>query len=98
MRKPRLVLVLLMGILLVGCHEDEIYYEGRSTHQWIKMLKDRDPEARRSAVAALGKIGSRSEKVVPALIRTLEDRDRVVRVQAIIALGEIGPPAREACA
>ena len=96
MRRLRLVLLLLIFILSVGCSNDEIYYEGKSTRQWVKMLKDKDPEARRSAVVALGNIGPQAEAVVPALVRTLDDRDRVVRVQAIIALGEIGPEARQA--
>ena len=87
MKKRRLVLFLLIGILSVGCSKDEIYYEGKSTSQWIKMLRAKDPEARRSAVAALGHIGPRAEMVVPALIKAMGDRDRVVRVQAIIALG-----------
>ena len=58
MRRPRLVLFLLICILSVGCSKDEIYYEGKSTSQWVKMLKDKDPEARRSAVAALGNIAT----------------------------------------
>ena len=96
MTKRCLVLLLVVGIFFAGCSKDEFYYEGKSASQWIKMLKDKDPEVRRSAAVALGNIGPKAPTVVPALIRALEDRDRVVRVQAIIALGEIGPPAMEA--
>jgi len=96
MTKRFMILFLLIGILFLGCNKDEIYYEGKSTSKWIKMLRDKDPDKRRSAAVALGNIGTKSPKVLPALIGALEDRDRVVRVQAIIALGEIGPQAREA--
>jgi HEAT repeat protein len=96
MTKRLIILFLVIGIFSAGCSKDEIYYEGKSTSAWIKMLRDRNPEKRRSAVVALGNIGPQSVKVVPALIRALEDEDKGVRVQAIIALAEIGPQAKDA--
>jgi len=94
--KRLMVFFLLIGIALVGCDRDNVYYEGKSASKWVKMLRDKDPDERRSAAVALGNIGTRSPKVVPALISALDDRDRIVRVQTIIALGQIGPEAREA--
>jgi len=54
----------------------------------ITRLKDANPDVRRSAANALGKIGDAS--AVPGLVEALEDRDNYVRNSATFALGCVG--------
>jgi len=54
----------------------------------IANLKDADPNVRRVAINALGKIGDAS--AVPALVKALGDEDYNIRWNAASALGEIG--------
>lgn len=55
----------------------------------LAVLKDPNPELRRTAAQSLGKIAS--AKAVPALVAALRDPDASVRRNAVWALGMIGP-------
>ena len=76
--------------------EKTVVYEGKTVEQWIEALKDKDQEVRYSAARALGKIGPKAEKAVPALVRALKDKNEYVRQWAASALGKIGPKAEKA--
>jgi beta-lactamase regulating signal transducer with metallopeptidase domain len=52
----------------------------------IRLTQDRDPDVRRSAVAALGQMSGGS--VVPSLVRSMADNDARVRSAAAVALDE----------
>ncbi|MCW3097793.1 MAG: lyase [Chthonomonadaceae bacterium] len=60
----------------------------KQLEQYIARLKDADPDVRRSAANALGKIGGPS--VTLALIESLKDENYLVRQNAVIALRKIG--------
>jgi HEAT repeat protein len=65
--------------------------------EWIKQLKDKDPEVRRGAAKSLGEApGPDPKPAVEALTLALKDRDLFVRRFAAQSLGEIGPNAKAA--
>jgi HEAT repeat protein len=53
-----------------------------------ELLSDPDPEMRRTAAEALGKIGERSAR--PGLLSALNDQDARVRAAAALSLGRLG--------
>ncbi|MBW3571405.1 MAG: HEAT repeat domain-containing protein [Gemmatimonadetes bacterium] len=55
-------------------------------HALIRLTEDRDPEVRRSAVAALGQMDG--GLVIGSLVRSMGDTDARVRSAAALALGE----------
>jgi HEAT repeat protein len=83
---------LLISLSLAGCIVSADY-AGPSPEQvlprLISLLKDPDPEQRRTAAQALGKIAY--AKAVPALVEALRDSDPGVRRNAAWALGIIEP-------
>lgn len=64
--------------------------------EFVKQLKDDDPEVRRAAARALGEKGPGARAAVPALAAALKDKDLFVRRFSAQALGEIGPEAKSA--
>jgi len=60
------------------------------------LLYHKSDDVRRSAATALGNIGPKAEKAVPALIQALKDKHEFVRYYAAIALGKIGRGAEKA--
>jgi HEAT repeat protein len=72
-----------------------------TTHS-LSVLIDRLQSPKRflrlDAAAALGRLGTKAGKAVPALIQTLKDADVHVRKLAALALGDIGPDAMVAVA
>src|SRR5438876_37280 len=52
-------------------------------------LKQDDEEARSQAAVALGVLGLRARKAIPALIELLKDDESSVRMQAVKALAQI---------
>jgi RNA polymerase sigma factor (sigma-70 family) len=48
---------------------------GKPLSDWIKDLKDKDPDVRRKAAEAVGRIGSDAKAAVPALLDALEDEE-----------------------
>lgn len=90
MRSPRKLLsrVSLVGSLAVAM------LAGCSAHEpdpLIERLSAADPEARREAALALGRLGTDGSKAVEALVNSTADDDPGVRQAACRALGEIGP-------
>jgi hypothetical protein len=67
-----------------------------SLPELIARLNGQPPAERFDAALALGKMGRKARKAVPALIETLKDTDKNVRKAAALALADIGPDAREA--
>lgn len=59
-------------------------------------LSDKEPNVRRAAAVALGKIRLEGKEVVPRLTKLLEDKSPGVVQAAAIALGAFGAEAREA--
>jgi HEAT repeat protein len=64
---------------------------GRPMKTWMADLSDSNPEVRRGAAFALGKIGAEgdTQKVVAALTHSLADKDSVVRDFAASGLGDL---------
>jgi HEAT repeat protein len=60
------------------------------------MKKDKSADVRKAAAAALGNIGTQSDKVVPALMGALKDKSPQVNLAAVNALGQYGMDARPA--
>lgn len=66
---------------------------GESAVPSLKMaLKDSDPNVKKQAIRALGKIGGR--QAADALAETFTDPDMNTRVRAIVGLTEVGMPAK----
>jgi RNA polymerase sigma factor (sigma-70 family) len=64
---------------------------------WLKLLQSEKRDVRIQAASALGEMGPRARKAVPALIRVARhDNDKAVRRAAVEGLGGIGPQAKEA--
>ena len=63
----------------------------RPMGDWVQDLSDADPEVRRGAAFALGKIGGEggSAQAVDALTHALDDRDATVRDFAASGLGDV---------
>lgn len=85
-------LLVLITLTLTAClvatdHEDPT--PETVLPRLLAVLKDPNPELRRTAAQALGKIAS--AKAVPSLVAALRDPDAGVRRNAAWALGMIGP-------
>ncbi len=74
----------------------EMIYQGKTTTQWIELLKSNDPGMRLSAAWALGEIGPHAVAAVPALIAVFTDQNTNARWNALEAVGKIGPGAAQA--
>jgi HEAT repeat protein len=75
--------------------DEEPTHEGFGLSQWIEMLADPDPSTRADAAIALGEMGSRAKKALPALSKLLQDQDLNVRRKALSNLGFIGPDVQQ---
>src|SRR5438874_2691559 len=86
--------LLLISLGFAGCIVSSDY-AGPSPEQVLPgllvLLKDRNPEMRRTAAQSLGKIARK--EAVPALLEALRDPDAGVRRTAAWALGMIGEDA-----
>src|SRR5690349_10638819 len=89
-------LTTLTPVPVVFAQDMEPTVEGKTVHEWVARLKDKDAEVRREAVVALEKIGPGPRDVVPALIGALKDREAFVRQRVVLALWEFGSGARAA--
>ena len=93
----RKILAASVFVCIAGCGTPDVEFDGKSTGEWIKDLRDDDPSVRISAVMALGEIGPAAEPAVRDLIRVLEsDRTVANQLQAAVSLGRIGPAAKAA--
>ena len=54
----------------------------------IELLNDEDSFVRKSAINAIGEVGSEAE--IPLLVKLLKDKDSSIKLSAIDALGELG--------
>ncbi len=68
-------------------------YEGKALSDWIKALKDKDPEVRCRAAKALRQLGTEAKPAVAALLPALEDKalckDGTVGNAAAVALWHV---------
>lgn len=78
-------------LLLPLCIYEQIERTTWSEDEFIARLDDPDPEDRRAAAKALGKLGGTATSRVEALARALGDEDPTVRCAALEALAELGP-------
>lgn len=60
------------------------------------LKKDRDPDVRRAAAVALGKVDPDPKLAVPVLTEALKDKKPAVRIAVAGALGQLGAEASEA--
>jgi HEAT repeat protein len=60
----------------------------------LRRLEDKDSDARRAAVEALGELGPVTPEVLPALLRALDDKDGFVRAEVPSALGAFKQDAK----
>lgn len=83
-----LLLPLVLSSTLSGCYVDVPPAAPESVSARLsELLADPDPEVRRTAAEALGKIGHQSAN--SGLIAALADRDHRVRAAAALALGRV---------
>jgi HEAT repeat protein len=64
-------------------------YQGKPLGYWIALGRNKHPEARRSAVAALGNMGPEARTAVPALTELLSGQDESLRAVAAKSLWRI---------
>lgn len=94
-------LVLVMAMPLIACTSTETNVKkegdtGGSMFDLRRQLRSTDAAERKAAALALGKMGDKAEKAIPALQRTLLDARPEVRLAAVGALSQIGPKAAPA--
>ena len=86
--------LLLISLSLAGCVVSRDYANlapEQAVPRLLAVLKDQNPEQRRTAAQSLGKIARK--EAVPALVEALHDPDAGVRRYAAWALGMIGEDA-----
>lgn len=69
-------------------------YSDKSSEQWVRLLKDKNPDVRQTAVHALGILRVRDKEAIAALAERLKDREERIRAEAADSLGRIGYSAR----
>jgi HEAT repeat protein len=69
----------------------EITKSERTIPELVKALNHEDSDVRKSAVEALGKIGS--DATIPGLVKALNHKDSFIPRIAVEALGKIGSDA-----
>src|SRR5262245_42110336 len=86
--------VLVVAAALVrSASDDEPALAGKKAGEWLQLLQDTQAPVgkRRAAALALGRIGTRFPRAVPALITALQkDADADIRRTAAQALGQLG--------
>lgn len=83
------LLSVLLSAVLTGCYIDTPPGDPEMVAQrLVYLLTDSDPNVRRTAAEALGKVGHRSASA--GLIFSLNDRDASVRAAAALSLGRLG--------
>jgi oligoendopeptidase F len=63
---------------------------------WVQALQSPDPQVRKKAADALGKVTTTDPATVPALVKALDDDDAKVRDAAVLALSKMGRVAERA--
>lgn len=87
-------MLLLGGALLAGCDGSAPPADPEAVvPRLVALLKDRDPDVRRTAAQSLGKMGA--SESADALVDSLRDVDPMVRQYSAWALGNLGAPALE---
>jgi len=84
--------LLLISLSLAGCVVSKDYADlapEQALPRLLTVLKDQNPEQRRTAAQSLGKLGYAS--AIPNLVEALRDSDAGVRANAAWAIGMIGP-------
>jgi len=79
-----LVLFLCVGLLcvLTGCpQKEEATYQGKPTSEWMKLLKDKDPEVRKLAIVAVRAIGPEAKEAIPHLLEAFKDPELDVDIR-----------------
>jgi HEAT repeat protein len=91
---PTLLIGLVALPLIVrGFYQPRV--EGERLGGWLDRLNDPDPVTRAKAAEAIGQLGGRSPRAIPALAdRALHEVDATARQKAIEALGVCSPLAR----
>lgn len=91
------VLFLSLGLLAapVGAcaFGEEPTYNGKTLREWMDGLKNKEPNVRCEAVAALAALSPDPKVVVPKLLEVLDDKDDDVRWQVYRSLTKMGVAA-----
>ncbi len=83
------LLSVFLSAALTACYSDTPPGDPEMVAQrLVALLADPDPDVRRTAAEALGKVGHRSASA--GLIVSLNDRDASVRAAAALSLGRVG--------
>lgn len=86
-------LLLVQGQIRAAGWSQEPLVDGKPLSIWIEQLKSPEPESRRKAAMAIGKIADKAKAAAPALMVALADSETSVRERAAYSLGQIGPDA-----
>ena len=73
--------------------KDEIFFEGKSSSEWLSLLETGDPAQRQQAVDVWKRISKAYRDAVPRLLQVLKGEDEAVRLHAMGVLGDLGHQA-----
>lgn len=92
-----LVMLILVGPLMAQPVRPKVdlnpEINGKTLHEWIKLIEDRDPSVREIAIKTVALLGPQAKPAIPALIRQarMDQNDLSPRTNAVIAIGLIVP-------
>ena len=89
MRRATVVLAIVILSVVSLRADEQAFYRGQTTDQWLEQLHHPSPSARAAAAQAFLKIGAGNESAVESLVTLLRDRDERVRFFAAYALGGV---------
>jgi HEAT repeat protein len=72
---------------------DEIYFQGKSSSEWLRLLETGDAAQRQQAVDVWKSISKAFRDAVPRLLQVLKGEDEGVRLHAMGVLGDLGQRA-----
>lgn len=85
-----LIAALALSLCLLGRSWGQARFLGQPPSVWAKQLEDKEPNKRRSAAFALGRIGGDAQRYLGRLLEHIQNDDNpAVREMAAVSLGDI---------
>jgi oligoendopeptidase F len=94
----RTAIIIPVVLFAIGCSAspDAARDSEKPPSYWVQALQSPDPQVRKKAADALGKVTTTDPATVPALVKALDDDDAKVRDAAVLALSKMGRVAERA--